>query len=495
MYSFDELIAMICYAAILFSIGIWSARRHQTASDFLIGSRSLNFYVTALSAHASDMSAWLFMGLPAQIFQKGLFQAWFAVGLVLFMFLNWLIIAPRIRVKTEEYRSVTFSSFFESRFHDTSGMIRVFTALISLLFYAIYLTAGAIAMGDIIQVLFQINYATGLAIGMCLVALYLFLGGYRTLAWVDCFQALFLLAILLLVPFAVLPKIGGWTGIAYTFREKGLSLSFLPNQALGQTPFALVLLLFSWGIGYFGQPHIVTKFMGIKNPAHLRKSMILGISWQVLALGSAILVGILGVVFFSSGLANPEYVFISLVRESFPSMLSAFILCAVLAATLSTMDSQLLVLASSLAEDFYKKIFRKTASSTELLWVSRVLIAFTALFVYALAFFKIGGIYQLVDYAWSGLGASFGPLLIFGLFSQTTTKQGAWAGILTGALAVNFWFYFFGSTSQGLAATLPISFLLSSLAIYLTSKVTWKKTSMLERGGQAHGKAQNSFDQ
>ena len=452
-------------------IGIWSARRHQTASDFLIGARSLNFYLTALSAHASDMSAWLFMGLPSKVFSQGLFESWFTVGLLLFMFLNWLLIAPRIRIKTEEYNSVTFSSFFESRFHDTSGIIRIFTAIVSLLFYTIYLTAGAIAMGDIIQVLFNLNYSTGLTIGICLVVIYLFIGGYRTLAWVDCFQALFLLGVIVIVPLVIFSKIGGWQDITVAFQTRGLSLSLIPDGSPSHSTSALLILLLSWGIGYFGQPHIVTKFMGIKHPSHLRKSMAIGMTWQLIALGAATFVGIIGVAFFTQGTVNPEHIFINMVKDSFSPMLSAFIFCAVLAAILSTMDSQILVLASSLTEDFYKRIFRKTAGSKELLWISRFFIVLIALFVYSLAFFKIGGIYNLVAYGWSGLGASFGPLLIFGLFSKKTTKYGAWAGILTGGIVVNLWFCLI----EDIKPALPTAFLLSSLAIYIGSKVTYKK--------------------
>ncbi|MEM7175558.1 MAG: sodium/proline symporter [Chlamydiota bacterium] len=475
MISVQELIAIFCYIAILFVIGIWSARRHQTASDFLIGGRSLNFYLTALSAHASDMSAWLFMGLPAKIFSQGLFESWFAIGLLLFMFLNWLLIAPRIRIKTEEYNSLTFSSFFESRFHDTSGVIRIFTALISLLFYTVYLTAGAIAMGDIIQILFSIDYSVGMTIGLCLVAIYLFIGGYRTLAWVDCFQALFLLGIIVIVPIAIVTKIGGWHKVSVAFTNRDLSLSLLPDS-MGHSTSTLFILLLSWGIGYFGQPHIVTKFMGIAQPSHLRKSMAIGMTWQLIALSAATFVGVIGVAFFTQGVLNPEYVFINMVKDSFPPMISAFILCAVLAAILSTMDSQMLVLASSLTEDFYKRILRKTAGSKELLWISRLFILMIALFVYGLALFKIGGIYNLVAYSWSGLGASFGPLLIFALFSKKTTKYGAWAGVLTGGIVVNGWFYL----TNDIRPALPTAFLLSSLAIYIGSKVTYKKKDRLE---------------
>jgi solute:Na+ symporter, SSS family len=444
----------------------------------LIGGRSLNFYLTALSAHASDMSAWLFMGLPAQIFSRGFFESWFAIGLWIFMLLNWLLIAPRIRKKTEGYNSITFSSFFESRFHDTSGMIRIFTSLISLLFYTVYLAAGAIAMGDIIEALFNINYHIGMTIGLGLVAVYLFIGGYRTLAWVDCFQALFLLVVIVAVPLIILPKIGGWEGATAALHSKGLSLSLLPDPKRDHSIISILVLLFSWGIGYFGQPHIVTKFMGIRQPSALKKSMAIGMTWQLIVLSAAIFIGLIGVAFFSTVPVDPEYVFINMVKHSFTPALSAFILCAVLAAILSTMDSQMLVLASSLTEDFYKRLFRKTATPKELLHISRLFVALVAVFVYILSFFRVGGgsIYKLVAYGWSGLGASFGPLLLFGLFSKKTTKCGALSGILTGAIVMNIWFYFQKTSA------LPAAFSLSSLAIYTVSKLTYGKKDPLEEG-------------
>src|SRR3990167_895867 len=206
MVSLPVFLAIALYIAILFLIGFFSYKGHQTSNDFLIGSRSLNFWLTALSAHTSDMSSWIFMGFPAVIFVGGLFNAWFAVGLILFMFLNWYFIAPKIRMKTEEYNSLTFSSFFESRFADTSGLIRIFTAVLSFIFYSIYISAGLLGIGLLIESLFGIPYHAGITIGICIVIPYLFIGGYRTLAFLDLFQGLFLLAVIFIVPLIVLSK-------------------------------------------------------------------------------------------------------------------------------------------------------------------------------------------------------------------------------------------------------------------------------------------------
>lgn len=467
------LLAIGIYVAILFLIGFLSYKRTQTASDFIIGSRGLNYWFTAMTAHASDMSSWLFMGFPAVIFIGGLFNVWFAVGLTLFMLLNWLFIAPRVRIKTEEYNSMTFSSFFESRFHDTSGMIRICTAVISLIFYTIYISAGIVGLGILVDTLFGIPYLIAISVGILVVIPYLFIGGYTTLAWIDLFQGLFLLLVIVLVPAIILPQVGGIVGVKEALHADHLSFSMIPNTS-ATTLWSILFSICGWGIGYFGQPHIVTKFMGIKHVSHIKKSMMVGMCWQVIALGSATAIGLIGVAYFTQGLANPELVFVEMVKDTFPPVLTAFMLCGVLGATISTMDSQILVLASSLTEDFYKRIFHKNATSEQLLWVSRMFILAVTAFAFIIAFFKISTIYSLVLYAWSGLGSAFGPLLVFALYSKRANKYGAWAGIVTGGLISIFW----PLTNHLFTIDVPTmvpGFILSSIAIYVVSLLTKHK--------------------
>ncbi len=470
MIAFPQLLAIGCYITILLVIGFLASRHHQTASDFIIGGRSLNFFLTALAAQASDMSAWLFIGFPFLIFTRGLFNVWNGVGMVLFMFLNWVFVAKRLRIKTEEYASLTLPSFFESRFRDTSGMIRIFTSIITLVFYIIYVTAGIIGMGLIIETLFGIDYRVGITIGTSLTVVYLFIGGYRGLAWVDCFQALFLLCVIIAVPAIIWPKVGGWAGISIAFAERSLPIDLLPNFSLA-TISSLLFILIHWGLGYFGQPHIITKFMGIKDPKKLYKSTIVGVSWQTIALGASTLIGMIGVPYFSKGIANSELIFVNMVKENFPLVVMSFILCAVFAAILSTLDSQILILASNMTEDFYRKIIRKKAGSKELLWVSRFFVLLTAVVAYAFALGKVDTIYRLVFYAWAGLGASFGPILLFALFSKKTNKYGACAGILSGAVTVNLWYFLIHDESALIAG-----FLVSSIFIFLTTQFTQHKT-------------------
>lgn len=483
-----ELSAVVIYFAVLLSIGVLSYRRHLSASDFIIGGRSLNYWLTALAAHASDMSSWLFMGYPAVVLTGGLFQAWAAMGLIAFMFLNWQLIAPRIRVATEQYNSLTFSSYFESRLADTSGTIRVFTAAMSLFFYTIYISAALVGLGILIETLFNINYDVGILIGIIIVIPYVFMGGYHTLAWIDLFQGFFLLAVIVFVPLYLLPQVGGISGVFQSLSQKNLTTQLIPDFS-SHTLREILFMFAGWGLGYFGQPHIITKFMGIKNVHEISKSKWIGMSWMTISLLAATLVGLVGIGYFTNGLKEPELVFIELVKENFHPFLIGFILCAILAATINAMSSQVLVLSSNLTEDIYKKLFRRNAGSKELLIVSRAGVVLTAFVAFLIAFVKPASIYTLVLYAWSGLGASFGPLLLLSLYSKKINKYGAWAGILLGGGIAGLWPYlnetYFseGGHASDIPAMIP-AFVVSFIAILIVSYLTQSKLNYKEDGAE-----------
>lgn len=468
MYTY-ELLAIVIYFSILLTIGYLSYRKSLSADDFIIGSRSLNYWLTALAAHASDMSSWLFLGYPAAIFSKGMIGVWTAVGLIGCMYLNWVLIAPKIRVATEQYHSLTFSSFFENRLGDTSGLIRIFSALILIVFYTIYISAGLTGLGDLLTSLFNLPYGLAILIGILIIIPYVFTGGYVTLAWIDLFQGFFLLGVIIFIPLYLLGGVGGLSGISQSFTLHHLTKSLFPDFS-SATLLTIVSLALGWGLGYFGQPHIVTKFMGIKNVSEISKSKWIGMSWMILSLAAATLVGAVGVPFFNGTLADPEEVFIKMVQVSFHPFVVGFVLCAVLAATINAMSSQVLVLSSSLAEDFYKKIFRPKASSKELLLVSRLGVIFSGTVAYTIAFHKTSTIYQLVNYAWSGIGASFGPLVILALYSNRVTRQGAWVGILSGGLTAGLWPYF----NTTIAPLLP-GFFVSLILNFVVSHITREK--------------------
>ncbi len=472
MYLY-ELSAIVIYFIILLTIGFLSYRRHLSASDFIIGDRSLNYWLTALAAHASDMSSWLFMGYPALIFAKGLTGSWAAIGLIVCMYLNWQFIAPKIRVATEQFNSLTFSSFFESRLADTSGLIRIFTALILIFFYTTYISSGLVGLGLLLETLFNLDYVIGILIGILIVVPYVFTGGYVTLAWIDLFQGFFLMLVIIFVPLYVIPQIGGWDTMVNTIKMKQIPMSLFPDFS-GHSLMTIFFTMAGWGLGYFGQPHIITKFMGIKNVHEMPKSKYIGMSWMVISLGAATLVGLVSIVYFPLGIKDSEQVFIEMVRHVFHPMIIGFVLCAILAATINAMSSQVLVLSSSLTEDFYKKLFKKNASSNELLIVSRIGVVLVSAIAFAIAYGKLSTIYGLVLYAWSGLGSSFGPLLILSLYSKRVNKYGAWAGVLSGGITAAVWPYFNEFFTLHIPSML-IGFAVGFLAILSTSYLTWHK--------------------
>lgn len=427
------------YFAILLLIGLMAHKKHTTEADFILGNRSLNFWVTAISAHASDMSNWLFMSFPMAIYMGGLPKAWLAVGLILGMFLSWQFVAPKLRVATEQLNSFTLSSFFERRFHDYSGLIRFVSAVMTLLFMIHYLAAGLTGMGFIFESMFYIDYYIGISIATTVIALYTFVGGYITVAWTDLFQGLFLLVAIIIVPLVAFLNIDGMSAIESAAATRKLSLSFFPDFTL-MTFVDILLLMLGWGLGYFGQLHIMTKFMGIKDPTQLNKSKYLGMSWQLIALSSATMVGFIGIGYFNTSLDNPELIFVEMVRQLFNPFIGGLILCGILAAAISTMDSQILVSTGVLTEDIYKQVFKRSrASSNELLLVSRFSVLLTALVAYTIALDKSQTVMDMVYYSWTGLGCSFGPVVLTSLYYKNANRYGAVAGIVTGGLIAATW--------------------------------------------------------
>ncbi len=468
-----ELTAVAIYFIILLGIGFLSIyrRRQLTASDFIIGGRGLNYWLTALAAHASDMSSWLFMGYPAVIYANGLIDIWTAIGLIIFMYLNWQLVAPKIRVATEQYNSMTFSSFFENRLLDTTGRIRIFTALMALVFYTIYISAGLVGLGLLLNTLFAIPEHWGILIGILVVIPYVFIGGYTTLAWIDLFQGMFLMCVIIFVPLWIMDKLGGWHVVTAAVHAKNLSLSAIPNFE-PKTIFHILTVAMGWGLGYFGQPHIVTKFMGIRKVSDIGKSKWIGMSWMVISLTAATIVGLVAIAFFQKGgPTDNEQIFIEMVRKNFHPFIIGFFLCAVIAATINAMSSQVLVLSSSITEDFYKRLFRPKSSSKELLLVSRLGVIVVSVIAFIIAFTTTSSIYGLVLYAWSGLGSAFGPLVLLSLYSRKINRYGAWAGILTGGIVAGIWPRLpIKVFSQTIPPLLP-GFILSFLMIIIVSKL------------------------
>lgn len=467
--------AFFIYFLVLLTIGLVAHKKQRTSADFIVGNRSLSFWLTALSAHASDMSAWLFMAFPSAIFLGGMPQVWAALGLIIGMFCNWHFVAKKLRTATEKYESYTLSTFFEKRFGDSSGCLRIITATMSIIFLTSYLSAGLIAMGLLFESIFGIDYYIGLTIATVVAMTYTFSGGFITVAWTDLFQAIFLLLMILLVPivaFFQLPN--GLEGIKAIAMERQISLTLLPDLS-GYSILTIIFLVLGWGLGYFGQPHIITKFMGIKSPSEMYKSKYLGMSWQILALLAAAAVGFIGIGFFPQGLEDPQLVFVNMVQALFFPFFAGIILCAVIAANMSTMDSQILVCASVLSEDFYKHMVRKKASQHQLLNASRFSVILISLIALALAFNKNATVLEVVFYAWAGLGCAFGPLVLLSLYGKLANKYGAMAGIIVGGGVAGLWPVLNPYlTSVAVPSMIP-GFGLSLLSIYAVSWLTKSK--------------------
>lgn len=466
------------YFCILLAIGLTSHHKQTSSADFIVGNRSLNFWVTALSAHASDMSSWLFMAFPAAVFLGGLSQAWIAFGLLLGMLMNWQFVAKKLRTSTEKYDSYTLSTFFEKRFRDNTGLVRSLTALMALFFLTCYVSAGLIAMGGIFESMFGINFYVGLTISSLVILIYTFVGGFITVAWTDLFQALFLLCMIILVPtIAFFTLDNGLHSIFAAAEAKQIALGLIPDFT-ADTFFAIIFLVFGWGLGYFGQPHIITKFMGINDPENMKKSKYVGMTWQLIALTAAAAVGLVGIAYFKQDLAKPELVFIEMVKTLFHPLGAGFVLCGVLAASMSTMDSQILVCASIISEDFYRHLFRREASPKELLAISRLGVVIVSSVSLFLALERNSTIQEAVLYAWSGLGCAFGPLVLMSLYAKQTNKYGAIAGILVGGTIAGTWNLINPYlTSMTIPAMLP-GFFLSVLSIYGVSSLTAERTRM-----------------
>lgn len=435
--DYQLLVAFVVYFAVLIAIGALFYHKTMKAGSFALGGRALNYWVTAISAQSSDMGSWLFLGYTAMIYTQGLMEAWTAVGLVVFMIANWYWIAPRLRMQTEQLHSQTLPTFFDKRFNDTSGTLSITSSLIALIFFLVYISSNFVGLGSLFESTFGIDYYTGIIIASAITIAYTLVGGFLAVAWCNLFQGLFLLAAIVIVPIIGYLHIGSYAAIEAAAQAKHISLSFWPSL---QTCSNMLLLIGGYGLGYFGQPHIIVNFMSIDNVKNMRKAMIVGIIWQIVVLCAAIAIGLVGIAMLGTHtLEHPEHLFPLMVQQLFSPLMAGFVLCGVLAAVLSSLNTQIIVAGSSLAEDIYLRIFAPTASNKHKLWISRMSVLLISLVSVALAFTNSTTIYALVQYAWSGLGASFGPLIILSLYSKRMNRHGALIAILFGAATSGLW--------------------------------------------------------
>ena len=433
------LTAFIGYLILMIIVGVFFCKKSNTLDDYLLGGRGMGSWVTALSAQASDMSGWLLMGLPGAIYLGGMGDAWVAIGLALGTFFNWILVAPRLRIYTGNLESLTLSSFFASRFKDPSGMPRIVSALIILLFFTIYAASGMVAAGKLFNSMLKIDYKVAVLFGAAVVVAYTLLGGYLAVCWTDLIQGTLMFIAIIAVPFVALKAGGGMGNVVEACSGKGLHL--FPGEGSTLTWMAIISCAV-WGLGYFGQPHILSRFMSIKSVKLLPRTTTIAMVWVVISLLGAVAVALTAMPIYT-GLpkAEAENIFIYLIQDFFNPWIGGILLAAIMAAIMSTIDSQLLVTTSALTEDFYRRVVRRNATITESVWVSRGFVLLITIIATLIALFPSDTIFNIVKFAWGGFGAAFGPVVIMALYSGKTTWQSALAGMLTGTVVMLVWYF------------------------------------------------------
>ncbi|MBD9397202.1 sodium/proline symporter PutP [Pseudomonas sp. PDM11] len=469
--STPMLVTFVVYILAMVLIGFIAYRATKNFSDYILGGRSLGSFVTALSAGASDMSGWLLMGLPGAIFIAGISESWIAIGLILGAWLNWLFVAGRLRVHTEHNNNaLTLPDFFTHRFEDNSKLLRIFSALVILVFFTIYCASGVVAGARLFESTFGLSYDVALWVGAAATIAYVFVGGFLAVSWTDTVQATMMIFALLITPVFVILALGDFD-TAMTTIEQANPANFDMFRGLS---FVAIVSLLAWGLGYFGQPHILVRFMAADSVKSIPAARRIGMIWMILCLGGAVAVGFFGIAYFANNptLAGPvsdnsERVFIELTKILFNPWVAGIVLSAILAAVMSTLSCQLLVCSSALTEDFYKAFLRKGASEKELVWVGRLMVLLIAIVAIAIASNPDSKVLGLVSYAWAGFGAAFGPVVILSLVWKGMTRNGALAGMVVGAATVVLWKNFIG---LGLYEIIP-GFILATLAIVVFSKI------------------------
>ncbi|MGI2111381.1 sodium/proline symporter PutP [Shewanella frigidimarina] len=428
------IITFIGYLALMMGIGYWAYRKTDTVDDYILGGRKMGPAVTALSVGASDMSGWLLLGLPGAVYLSGLGEAWIGFGLVFGAWLNWLFVAKRLRIYTQvANNSLTLPDFFENRFNDSHGLLKLVSALTILIFFTFYASSGMVGGAILFEKVFGLDYNLALLIGSFIIVSYTFVGGFFAVSWTDFFQGCLMLIALLIVPIAIFSQ----PDTQASFEQiDPVMLSFINENT---TVIGLVSLL-AWGLGYFGQPHILSRFMAIGSPKDLVLSRRIAMSWMIVSLVGALATGIAGSLYFAAEpLENSETVFIHLAHAAFNPWIGGLLIAAILSAIMSTIDSQLLVCSSVITEDFYLKWLRPQASSKELMLVGRIGVIAIALVAGVVALNPESSVLGLVSYAWAGFGAAFGPVVLLSLFWQGYSRNGAISTILVGALTVVVW--------------------------------------------------------
>ncbi|MGO1950239.1 MAG: sodium/proline symporter PutP [Mycobacteriaceae bacterium] len=454
------IIAMVIYLLVMLGIGVWSYTKTTEYEDYMVGGRGLHPFVAALSAGASDMSGWLLMGLPGALFMSGFSEIWMAVGLLAGCWVNWKIVAPRLRSYTEiSNNSITVPSFLENRLRDHSHTLRIVAGIVILVFFTFYVSSGMVAGGRYFESSFDGDYTAGLLIIGAVTVIYTFVGGFLAVSYTDVVQGSVMFLALILVPIFAIFSLDDPSQI-FTFQTENtygdvaneLSANsqffklFSFTDTTAMAAFIIIISNLAWGLGYFGQPHIIVRFMAMRKPSDATAGRRWGVSWMFLCLIGAVFIAVVAPVFFAqtgdasfSDTANYETNFLDMAKVLFHPLIAGLILTAVLAAIMSTVSSQLLVVASALVEDIYAGLINRNASDKMLQNLSRVMVVIVAVIAALVALDPDSAILGLVEFAWAGFGASFGPVIVAALYWRRLNAQGAAAGLISGAIVAFIW--------------------------------------------------------
>ncbi|RUO36398.1 sodium/proline symporter PutP [Aliidiomarina sanyensis] len=494
----ETLISLALYFIAMLGIGVYGYFKSTSdLSDYMLGGRRLGPGVTALSAGASDMSGWMLMGLPGAFFVAGFSEVWIAIGLIIGAYVNYRVVAPRLRTYTYIAKdSITLPDYFENRFADDSRALRLVSAIVIIIFFTLYTAAGVYAGGTLFENAFGLDYQYGLLLTAGVVVAYTLIGGFLAVSMTDFVQGCIMFLALIMVPIAAYLVLSGAGSTSVMADVSAISPAML-NPFYGATFLGVVSLL-AWGLGYFGQPHIIVRFMAIKSVRDFKVARRIGMSWMIIALIGAMLTGIFGAAYMANfsaemgpaayltetgELANPETIFIVLSQILFHPFVGGFLLAAILAAIMSTISSQLLVTSSSLTQDFYKAFLRRDASDKELVLAGRASVLLVAIVACALSLNPSQNLLSQVGNAWAGFGAAFGPLIILSLWWKRMTRWGALAGMVVGTFTVLFWIYvpIAGAPLASYLYEMVPGVIAATIAIIVVSRMTEKPTPEINR--------------
>ncbi|MBS6029233.1 MAG: sodium/proline symporter PutP [Kocuria rhizophila] len=473
-----QLIAILAYFVAMICIGLWANSKTKDLDDYMLGGRNLKPGVAALSAGASDMSGWLLMGLPGAVYVSGLVGAWMAIGLTVGAWVNWKIVAPRLRAYTEvSNNSITIPSFLDNRLKGNNRILRVVSGLIILAFFTFYVSSGMVAGGVFFQSSFGTSYLTGMLLVAGVTVLYTFFGGFLGASYTDLFQGLLMLAALIMVPVVGVFLVGGPGEMVRRVQNANPDALSL---VAGGTVISVISAV-AWGLGYFGQPHIIVRFMAMRTPADAKPGRRIGITWMLLTVLGAVGTALVGLAYYGNRPGeqptDPEAIFLDMSQVLFHPLIAGLVLAAVLAAIMSTISSQLIVSSSALVEDLYNLAVKRTPNPKTQVWLGRGGVLLVAVVAAGLAWQQNSTILDLVSFAWAGFGAAFGPVVLMSLFWRKLTHAGAISAMAVGAIVVFTWQY---TPWSDLYEIVP-GFVLGGLVGIVVSLLTHRENPEIDR--------------